>query len=59
MKKFDELKVNDIVINKASGVKYKLTRKINDSVWEMVNQRFRGIIDYLNKNTFDEYEVEK
>jgi hypothetical protein len=56
---FNNLKTGDIVTHKRSNVEYKIATKINDNVFEMHNQKYLRIVDYINKNTCADYIVKK
>lgn len=54
---FKSLIVGNTIINIKSGVEYKLRTIVSENplVWEMSNQKYLGMIDYVNENTCDEY----
>ena len=51
------IKIGDTIINKKSKVKYRITHQVNDNTFSMDNLKYLGMIDYINENTADDYEL--
>jgi len=53
------IKIGDTIINKKSKVKYQITHQVNVNTFSMDNLKYLGMIDYINENTADDYELVK
>ena len=52
-----EMNNGTMIRNKRSGRTFKLGNYVNDIARELCDPGYIGCVDYINKNTQDEYEV--